>query len=331
MIKAHLTYLKMPDLFKELEQLPESEFFAVIDEAVRSHLPHWIGESTRVYWLQSPEEQKNLASFSEICRFFLQQGISRSSKLYAIGGGATTDLAGFVAASLLRGINWVSVPTTLLAMVDGAIGGKVAVNVPEGKNLVGAFHAPAQVLICEDFLVTLPEQEWLSGKGEIVKYAFLSKPIHDLVMNKAELGIIAWECALFKKEIVERDFKETGDRILLNLGHTLGHAFESNLKIPHGFAVMMGLKYLLRLLKIDSMLNEWEKITEALGVDASKLNFKSPHFSLDSFLAYLQQDKKRQAHTIRLIVPEQIGKSIVREVPLDEFIQKIKQHDDFKA
>ena len=330
-MEAHLTYLKMPDLFKELEQLPESEFFAVIDEAVKSHLPHWIGQSPRVFWLKAPEEQKNLSSFSDICRFFLRQGISRTSKLYAIGGGATTDLSGYVAASLLRGITWVSVPTTLLAMVDGAIGGKVAVNVPEGKNLIGAFHAPERVFICEDFLVTLPEQEWISGKGEILKYAFLSKAFRDLVLNKAEVGIIAWECALFKKEIVERDFKETGDRILLNLGHTLGHAFESTLKIPHGHAVMMGLKYLLRVLKNDRMLIEWEKIAEALGIDTATLTLKSHNFSLDNFLAYLQQDKKRQAQTIRLIVPEQVGKSIIMQVPIDDFFQKIKQHDDFKA
>lgn len=330
MMKAHLTYLKMSDLFKELEQFPESEFFAVIDEAVRSHLPHWIGNSSRVFWLNGPEDRKNLTEFSELCRFFLQRGISRTSTLYAIGGGATTDLAGFVAATLLRGIDWVSVPTTLLAMVDGAIGGKVAVNVPEGKNLIGAFHAPEKVFICNDFLGTLPEQEWLSGKGEILKYAFLSQKIYDLVMNKADLGIIAWECALFKKEIVERDFKETGDRILLNLGHTLGHAFESTLKIPHGIAVMMGLKYLLRVLKNDLMLKEWNLIAEALGVDTTKVDLNSANFSLDAFLAYLQQDKKRQAQTIRLIVPERIGKSTIEQVPLNDFIQKIKQHDDFK-
>jgi 3-dehydroquinate synthase len=331
MMKAHLTYLKMPDLFKELEQLPESEFFAVIDEAVRPHLPHWVAASPRIFWLQGPEAQKNLTTFSEGCRFFLQHGISRTSTLYAIGGGATTDLAGYVAASLLRGIKWVSIPTTLLAMVDGAIGGKVAVNVPEGKNLIGAFHAPEQVFICEDFLVTLPEQEWLSGKGEIVKYSFLSKKIHDLVLNKANLSVIAWECALFKKEVVENDFKETGDRILLNLGHTLGHAFESTLKIPHGLAVMMGLKYLLKLLQKDSMLNEWKKVIEALDIDQKQLTINKSSFSLEIFLSYLQQDKKRQAQNIRLIIPEQIGSNRVQEMTMDEFLQKIKQHDDFKA
>jgi 3-dehydroquinate synthase len=187
-MKSNLTYLKKPDLFKELD-LHQDSFYAVIDEAVRSHLPDWIKASKAVFWLKNPEEDKNLNTFGEAVSFFLDQGISRTSKLHAIGGGATTDLAGFVAATVVRGVSWISIPTTLLAIVDGSIGGKVGVNMPQGKNLVGAFYAPEKVLICLDFLSTLPKIEWESGKGEVLKYGLLSKKIYDRLIEWEKLAI----------------------------------------------------------------------------------------------------------------------------------------------
>src|SRR5690606_25799735 len=139
-MKSNLIYLKKLELFKELDNFKEGQFFAVADQKIKNHLPQWIQFSPHVFWLKDPEGQKNLEVYGEALEFFLKQGISRTSALYAFGGGASTDFAGFVAATILRGINWVSIPTSLLAMIDGSIGGKVALNMPQGKNLVGAFH-----------------------------------------------------------------------------------------------------------------------------------------------------------------------------------------------
>jgi 3-dehydroquinate synthase len=330
-MKSNLTYLKKPDLFKELEQQQDS-FYAVIDEAVKSHLPEWINASKAVFWLKNPEEDKNLNTFGEAVSFFLDRGISRTSKLHAIGGGATTDLAGFVAATVVRGVSWISIPTTLLAIVDGSIGGKVGVNMPQGKNLVGAFYAPEKVLICLDFLSTLPKVEWESGKGEVLKYGLLSKKIFDRIITKESMDFIAQDCAEFKKQVVDSDFKEQGKRILLNLGHTLGHAFESTLKIPHGLAVAMGIKYLLKVFSLEERLVEWEKLAAALEIPVEQTNLAHyPEFSVDKFKNYLLQDKKKNKNVISLVLVKSVGNCFVEEMNIQDFIKKIEANEEFKG
>ncbi len=331
-MKSNLSYLKKLELFKELDDYKDDQFFAVADQRVKNHLPQWISFSPNIFWLKQPEEEKNLEVFGNAVEFFLKQGICRSSTIYAIGGGATTDLAGFVAATIQRGVPWVAIPTTLLAMIDGSIGGKVAVNMPQGKNLVGAFHLPERVLICGDFLSTLSEKEWMSGKGEVLKYGFLSREVHDLILSKAPIEEIALACAKHKSQVVERDFKETGERINLNLGHTLGHAFESTLKIPHGHAVAMGLRYLFKVTGNDEALAEWEQLAKALTLPVEKLELGAFfHFDLKSFLDYLDHDKKKSGTTLRLVIVKGIGNCYTEEVVLKDFKAKICAHADFKS
>lgn len=331
-MKSKLTYLKKLELFKELDNYKDGQFFAVIDQRAKNHLPQWIQFSPHVFWLKNPEAEKNLEVYGLALEFFLKQGIHRSSCLYAFGGGATTDFAGFLAATLLRGIDWVAVPTTLLAMIDGSIGGKVAVNMPQGKNLVGAFHAPNNVFICGDFLTTLPEREWISGKGEMLKYGFLSKEIYDLIIRKAPIEEIATECAKYKSRVVEHDFRDQGERMFLNLGHTLGHAFETTLKISHGHAVSMGLRYLFKLMKQAEALSHWEKLVKALSLPAEKfeLNYFN-NFDLRAFLSYLEQDKKKIDSQIRLILVKSIGACYVEEISLKDLKAKIQSYDEFKS
>jgi 3-dehydroquinate synthase len=329
-MKSKLTYLKKLELFKELDNHREGQFFAIADQKVKNHLPQWIQFSPHVFWLQNPEEQKNLEVYGEILSFFLKQGIQRQSVLYSFGGGGTTDLSGFVAATVLRGIKWVSVPTTLLGMVDGSIGGKVAINMPQGKNLVGAFHYPQEVFICSEFLSTLNETEVMSGKGEILKYGFLSKNISDLILKKAPLDDIIVECARYKNLVVEDDFKDEGSRILLNLGHTMGHAFESTLKIPHGQAVIMGMKYLFQVMKLNDPMIYWTKMTDALGLKATHFELSQfPDFRAKEFLNYLEHDKKKINAMIRLILVKDIGSCYVEEVSLKDFKTKILAHAEF--
>lgn len=330
-MKSNLTYLKKLELFKELDNFKDGQFYAIADMKVKNHLPQWIQFSPHVFWLKNPEEEKNLEVYGMALEFFLRQGLGRNSTIYAFGGGATTDFAGYVAATILRGVKWIAVPTTLLAMIDGSIGGKVAVNMPQGKNLVGSFHMPEKVLICGDFLTTLSEKEWMSGKGEVLKYGFLSEEIHQLIMSKAPIEDIAMACANFKNIVVERDFRENGERIYLNLGHTLGHAFEFNLKIPHGHAVAMGLKYLFKIMKQDEALGQWEKMVKALSLPVEK--FEIGHFSnfdVNAFSTYLEQDKKKLDSRLRLVLVKSIGICYVEEVPLKDFKAKVQSHAEFK-
>ena len=331
-MKSNLTYLKKLELFKELDNFKDGQFFAIVDVKAKNHLPQWIQFSPHVFWLKNPEEEKNLDVYGQALEFFLRQGISRSSTLYAFGGGATTDFAGYVAATILRGIKWIAVPTTLLAMIDGSIGGKVAVNMPQGKNLVGSFHMPERVYICGDFLTSLPEKEWMSGKGEVLKYGFLSEEIHKLIISKAPIEEIAMACANFKNIVVERDFKENGERIYLNLGHTLGHAFEYTLKIPHGHAVAMGLKYMFKIMGLPESHSQWEVMVKALALPAEK--FEIGYFSkfdINTFSDYLEQDKKKLDSRLRLVLVKNIGICYVEEVALKDFKAKIHAYGEFKS
>lgn len=331
-MKSQLTYLKKLELFKELDNFKDGEFFAIADVSVKNHLPQWISFSPHTFWLKNPEDEKNLEVFGQAIEFFLKQGISRSSTLYAIGGGATTDFGGFVAASILRGIKWNAIPTTLLAMIDGSIGGKVAVNMPQGKNLVGAFHAPEKIYISGEFLSSLSPMEWMSGKGEVLKYGFLSQEIHDLILKKTPIDDIALACAKFKCGVVERDFFEQGERIYLNLGHTLGHAFEFSLKIPHGQAVAMGLKYLFKIMKMDDLAAELDKMIKALELPAEKLDLAHyPKFNPRTFFEFLEQDKKKIETKLRLVLVKEIGVCYVEEVLLKDFKNKIQTHADFQG
>jgi 3-dehydroquinate synthase len=330
-MKSKLTYLKKLELFKELDNFREGHFFAVVDHKIKNHLPQWIQFSPQVFWLKHPEEEKNLEVYGRALEFFLQQGITRTSTIFAFGGAATSDFAGYVAATILRGVKWAAVPTTLLAMVDGSIGGKVGLNMPQGKNLVGAFHLPENVYLCSDFLTTLPEHEMVSGKGEVLKYGFLSKEIHQHIMSKTPVEELAVDCARYKNNVVEHDFKDQAERIFLNLGHTMGHAFEATLKIGHGHAVIMGLKYLFKVMNNEVALEQWEAMVQALGLNPDKFSIGNyPGFDAKKFFSYLEQDKKKTATSLRLVLVNGIGSCYVEEISLKDFKAKIQSYDEFK-
>lgn len=331
-MKSQLIYLKKLELFKELDNFKDGQFFAIADAKIKNHLPQWISFSPHIFWLKNPEEEKSLEVYGQALEFFLKQGITRNSTLYAIGGGATTDFGGFVASTILRGIAWNAIPTTLLAMIDGSIGGKVAVNMPQGKNLVGNFHAPEKIFISGEFLSSLPPMEWMSGKGEVLKYGFLSKKINELILKKVPIDDIALACAQFKTEIVEKDFLEKGERIYLNLGHTLGHAFEFTLKIPHGHAVAMGLKYLFLILKNEEALVNFNKMVKALDLPAEKLDLHQyPKFNVKSFMDYLEHDKKKIDAKLRLVLVKDIGDCYIEEVAMKDFKANLAAFPDFQS
>jgi 5-deoxy-5-amino-3-dehydroquinate synthase len=203
------------------------------------------GVEHRVFPMGEGEHGKDLGTIEDLCRDWAQWGLNRGDCVVAVGGGVVTDTAGFAAAVYHRGIPVVHVATTLLAQIDAAIGGKTGVNLPEGKNLVGAFWQPAAVLCDTEVLATLPPREYRNGLGEMAKYAFLGvDDLPDLALDEAVAA-----CVRCKAEVVGSDEREAGRRAILNYGHTLGHALETagGYDLRHGEAVAIGLIYAAEL------------------------------------------------------------------------------------
>jgi 5-deoxy-5-amino-3-dehydroquinate synthase len=225
------------------------------------------GVPARRFVVPDGEGAKTLATVEELCRGFARAGLSRRDAVVAVGGGVVTDLAGFAAATFHRGLAYVNVATTLLAQIDAAVGGKTGVNLPEGKNLVGAFWQPAAVLCDTEVLESLPRREWASGRGEMAKYAFLSgvvagadaagttaAGIDGTAILQLPLEEQVARCVAIKAGVVEADEHESGLRAVLNYGHTLGHALEAAAFGPeagwdlrHGEAVAIGLVFAAHL------------------------------------------------------------------------------------
>ncbi|MGA1566490.1 MAG: 3-dehydroquinate synthase, partial [Ilumatobacteraceae bacterium] len=238
------------------------------------------------------EDFKTLATVEQLCRLFAASGLTRRDAVVAVGGGMVTDVAGFAAASYHRGIAVVHVPTTLLGMIDAAIGGKTGVNLPEGKNLVGAFWQPSGVICDLLTLATLPERELRCGNGEMAKYHFLTGD--DLA--SMDLADRVARCVEIKAEVVASDERESGRRAILNYGHTLAHALEiaSSHKIAHGEAVAIGLVFAARLAERLGRIDA-NRVQHHLDVVAGLygLDTEVPAVgTVDELLALMARDKK---------------------------------------
>ena len=265
------------------------------------HLSFFLDNATCT--LRAGESGKSMEQYGEILRWLAGKKLTRSDTVVALGGGVAGDLAGFVAATYLRGINLVQVPTTLLAMVDSSVGGKTGVNLPEGKNLVGAFHQPRLVVADLDTLATLPAREFAAGMAEVIKCgAIRDGALFDRVANGVtpqddDLGEIVEKCVSIKARIVERDELETtGERALLNFGHTLGHAIEKATgytRYLHGEALALGMRAAAWLSVWEAGLPESaaRAIETALLENDLPLEL-DPVVSKDAILAALGHDKK---------------------------------------
>ncbi len=264
------------------------------------------------------EAHKTLTTVTYLWTALLQNGLDRRSTVVALGGGVTTDLAGFAAATFMRGIPWVAVPTSLLAMVDASLGGKTGFDLPQGKNLIGAFHPPRLVLADPDVLHTLPAVEFRSGMAEVVKHGVIGDPLlfarcrqpfdrHD----RAALTDLIRRAAAVKVQIIQQDpYEQTGRRAALNLGHTVGHGVEaaSDYRLRHGEAVAIGLVAEARLAEAIGLAEDGlhRPIAEALA--ALRLPTELPA-DLDrrALIRAMQQDKKRRAGELRFALPVRIG------------------------
>jgi len=283
------------------------------------------------------EENKTLHSISSLYDQFLRAGLQRQDTILALGGGVTGDAAGFAAATYLRGLGFVQIPTTLLAMVDSSVGGKTGVDLPQGKNLVGAFKQPSLVLIDPGVLRTLPLEELRSGMAEVIKHGLIGDPE---LLNAVESRPGDWEylrdsrgaeaiiakAIRVKKTIVEADPFESDKRALLNFGHTLGHALEmlSGYRIRHGEGVSVGMMAAARIsAKMNfctpDLVERLEKILRSWD-----LPVRIPNYSVDDIVQAMSHDKKKQGTTLRWILPHDIGDvRIHADIPLDQVINTI--------
>lgn len=289
-----------------------------------------------IYTAPSGEKAKTFEVYYDALSQALENRLDRKSIIIAFGGGAIGDLSGFVAASFMRGIPFIQVPTTILAH-DSAVGGKVAINHPLGKNMIGAFHQPDAVFYDLEFLKTLPIQEVRSGFAEVIKHALIYNPlfyqwlqenIHDLsALNSEQLLESLTEGIKIKNEFVSKDERETGVRAFLNFGHTLGHAIESEMgygNFTHGEAVMIGMVFALKLsnelLGLSFQIDEFVDWVEKLGYKTSI----PAGLSAEQLLRKMKQDKKSIDETVRFVLLEQLGKPKLKELSDQFLLDKIK-------
>ncbi|MGV2828376.1 3-dehydroquinate synthase [Myxosarcina sp. GI1(2024)] len=281
------------------------------------------GFETAVHLIPAGERYKNLQSIEQVYDTALANRLERSSTLVALGGGVIGDMTGFAAATWLRGVNFVQVPTTLLAMVDASVGGKTGVNHPQGKNLIGAFYQPKLVAIDPNVLETLPEKEFRAGMAEVIKYGIIWDEDLFTKLERAEdidsftavapelLQTILVRSCQAKADVVSQDEKEAGLRAILNYGHTMGHAVESLTnyqQFVHGEAVAIGM---VAAGKIAVRMGLWTKEETARQnklIAKASLPLDIPsELNIDDILETLKSDKKVNAGKVRFILPTKIG------------------------
>ncbi len=287
----------------------------------------------RVILIEVPEaEDSKTAAVMEYCWNALgASGFTRSDMIIGLGGGATTDLAGFVAATWLRGIAWIAVPTTLLGMVDASVGGKTGINTDAGKNLVGAFHSPNLVLIDINSLSSLPENDLRSGLAEVAKVGFTSDPsILETILTQRENSFdpeqeivtsLIERAIAVKAAVVSGDFTEAGGpdlgREVLNYGHTFAHAVEKfeNYRWRHGAAVSVGIMFVAELANIAGRLSDTDLQVHRDVLEVIGLPTTYPAGRWDALLATMKVDKKARGDLLRFVVLDGIGKPAILEGP----------------
>ncbi len=281
------------------------------------------------YVFKSGEASKNGATYLEIMNFLANSRITRTDTVFALGGGVTGDVAGFCAATYMRGINYVQLPTSLLAAVDSSVGGKTAIDLDAGKNLAGAFYQPRFVLCDTDCIKTLPDKYFSDGCAEIIKYAFIcDKGLCDLIESgiKENLEEIISRCVSIKAKIVKEDEFEGGIRRILNFGHTVGHAAEalSDFKMGHGQAVAVGMYIVTNALEKEGAAQKG--ITGALLhlLDKYALPHSVPYAPKELF-SKTSADKKCENGGIYIVTVQKIGDGRYEKIPMERLLDIIEK------
>ena len=324
-----------------LNSYEKGQICVLADKSLIRH-PVWIAASDLqalpVLWLEVSEENKSLQTVTRIWDFLFEHAITRRGLLVCIGGGVLTDLGGFAASTYKRGIDYINIPTTLLAMIDASSGGKTGINYRGLKNSIGAFAPPKETIICPEWLTTLPPQQFLSGFGEMLKTGLIDEGLpvtgyglwdrllqYDLdTMPLDTLAPMIEQCVAVKERIVQADPRETGLRKALNFGHTFGHALEeiqmvngksSNSKWLHGYAVVYGMiaELYLSVTKLGCPKEPLQQLTQLMLHYYGKPQCKCSDF--DRLIALMQQDKKNErAAEINCTLIHAVGEPVVNQV-----------------
>ena len=280
------------------------------------------GYSPIRYTVEAGEKSKSAEQYLSFLNFLAEHKITRSDCIFALGGGVVGDLAGFAAATYLRGIRFVQIPTTLLAMVDSSVGGKTAIDLPAGKNLVGAFYQPSLVLCDCETLSTLPDEVFADGCAEVIKYGIINdRPLFEMLKHpiKDQLEDVIERCVADKRDVVDADEKDVGVRQLLNLGHTAAHSIEtlSDFKISHGSAVAIGMAIISRAATFLGYQSP-EDTAEIINMLQAYSLPTDCNFSAGQLAEIALSDKKRNGGKINLIVPFGIGNSQIFEINVSD-------------
>jgi len=336
---------KLPELLKPMNQgqkwviFSQNEIFNLYGDSLLGELKSNSFQIEK-FILPDGENAKSLSALDGIFSQLIELGCDRSSTFLALGGGVVGDSAGFIAATFMRGVDYIQIPTTLLAMVDSSIGGKTGVNLPAGKNLVGAIWQPKAVVIDPKLLESLPEREISSAMGEVIKYgSILDKDLFNLVADNMDdllnlsnvklLTEVIGCCAKLKADIVAEDEREGNKRRILNFGHTIGHALETHFgfdTLRHGEAVAYGM---LAAGKLSTQISNFQfQYFEMLQNTIQKLPLpKLPEFEPEQILQIMQRDKKVKDGKIHFVLLEELGKAvIVDEVKEDDIIKSLLFH-----
>lgn len=275
------------------------------------------------------ETSKSIECFASLCSELAAKNFSRKTLIFAIGGGVVGDLAGFLAASYLRGVDLIQVPTTLLAMVDSSVGGKTGVNLPEGKNMVGAFYQPREVWIDVDVLFSLPQREMAAGMAEVIKYGVIrDRSLFDVVKNgrPEDLLSIIVRCVKIKAEIVQADERETsGQRALLNFGHTVGHAIEQSVgygELLHGEAVAIGMLAAAFISQKHLGFSDVDLQELRQAIANNQLPLSKDGLNYQELRQAMSRDKKATADGLKWILSSRIGESAVYDDVSEALIQE---------
>ena len=326
------------DYIAELKSLAEdrARVAIIFSESMKDQIPQFDSGDSEFFYLPIPDGEagKSIATLNQAWNWLGAAGFTRSDLIVGIGGGAVTDFAGYLAASWLRGLDWIAIPTTVAGMVDAAVGGKTGINSDYGKNLIGAFHSPLSVLIDSTWLVTLSDRDFSAGLAEVIKCGFIAdgtilelvegkslsdlRTSHELVIELIERSVAV------KARVVSGDFKESFDREILNYGHTFGHAVEllSRYSLRHGECVAIGMAFIANLseqlqLITPQVRDRHLSILSGLGLPVSFSASEWPEL-----YAAMKLDKKSRGNTVRFVVITDIGKTQRLENPIESELIK---------
>ncbi len=269
------------------------------------------------------EQSKSMEVYEKLLEFLCKCHMTRSDILIALGGGVVGDLTGFAAATYQRGIRFVQIPTSLLAAVDSSVGGKTAINLSGAKNQVGCFYQPSVVICDTNTLATLPENEYRAGCAEVIKYGMIGDP--DFFMELKDKPVRDWYedviavCVSMKRDVVMRDEFDHGDRMLLNFGHTLGHCVEklSHYEVEHGYGVAMGMSVITKAAEQMNICGNgtYDELITVLNKYGLPTAIK---YNIEDMYQAALADKKNAAGVLRIIVPERVGKCIIKTIPVGQ-------------